>query len=464
MLAAGAGTRFGGAKVLATLDGRPLLQLVLDTLADAGVDDIVVVLGTDADAVEALISWRGERRVLNPAPERGLATSVQAGMTALASESGAALIVLGDQPRLSAATIRSLLSAPSDPAHPVVVPRYERDRGRNPVLLRRAAFHLVDEVVGDRGLGPILASHPELVQEVAVTGSNPDVDTPEDLAVLVEAAWGDRVRANREQVDWIREVPDGTDFYAPVRSMFRADPTRTDDPVLASLLRMVRPGDTWLDVGAGAGRFALPIARALAPSGGQVIALDASASMLEAAREIAGEYGIENLRTIEARWPPAEDSPRSVVGPDSADVVLIAHVGYDVEAIGPFVDAMESAARRELVAVLMDQMPASAADAFWPPVHGVARTRLPALTDFIELVRARGRAPIVDRVTDERRRFDSREAVEAFVRRQLWIDPSGPKEDRFQAALEDLAIPDGDGWTIRGRGPVDIGIVRWAAP
>ena len=50
------------------------------------------------------------------------------------------------------------------------------------------------------------------------------------------------------------------------------------------------------------------------------------------------------------------------------------------------------------------------------------------------------------------------------MRRQLWIDPSGPKEDRFQAALEDLAIPDGDGWTIRGRGPVDIGIVRWAAP
>ena len=89
--------------------------------------------------------------------------------------------------------------------------------------------------------------------------------------------------------------------------MFRADPTRTDDPVLASLLGMVRPGDTWLDVGAGAGRFALPIARALAPSGGQVIALDASASMLEAAREIAAEYGIENLRTIEARWPPAED-------------------------------------------------------------------------------------------------------------------------------------------------------------
>ncbi len=136
--------------------------------------------------------------------------------------------------------------------------------------------------------------------DVKVAGSNPDVDTRADLARMVEAAWGDQVRANREQVDRIREVPDGTDFYAPVRSMFRADPTRTGDPVLAELLEHVEPGDTWLDVGAGAGRFALPIARALAASGGSVIALDASASMLEAAREIAAEHGIENLQTIEA--------------------------------------------------------------------------------------------------------------------------------------------------------------------
>jgi len=115
------------------------------------------------------------------------------------------------------------------------------------------------------------------------------------------------------------------------------------------------------------------------------------------------------------------------------------------------------------VAVLMEQMPASAADAFWPPVHGEARVSLPALTDFIDLLRARGRSPVVERITDERRRFESRDALEGFVRRQLWIDPAGPKEPRFQAALGDLALPDGDGWTIQGRGPVDIGIVRWTA-
>jgi len=267
------------------------------------------------------------------------------------------------------------------------------------------------------------------------------------------------VRANREQVDRVREVPDGTDFYAPVRSMFRADPTRTDDPVLTRLLDIVRPGDRWLDVGAGAGRFALPIARALATSDGSVIALDASASMLEAAREIADDFDIRNVTTIDARWPLEDHLGLSML---ASDVVLIAHVGYDVEAIGPFIEALESVARREVVAVLMDQMPASAADAFWPPVHGEERVRLPALAEFVELLADRGREPNVERVTDERRRFESREALEVFVRRQLWIDPAGPKEARFQAALDELAVPDGGGWTIKGRGPVDIGIVRWS--
>jgi SAM-dependent methyltransferase len=339
----------------------------------------------------------------------------------------------------------------------VIVPAYAADRGRNPVLLRPTAFGLAAQATGDHGLGPIIEAHPELVHEVPIAGDNPDVDTRADLAQAVEAAWAARVRANREQVDRIRETRDGADFYAPVRSLFRADPTRTDDPILDALLGLARSGERWLDVGAGAGRYALPLARALDPSGGSVVALDASPSMLEGLREIAEDYAIENVRTVEARWPPADPSASIL----QVDVALIAHVGYDVEAIGPFVDGLEAAASRVCVALLMERAPASGADPFWPAVHGESRVPLPALPDFLELLRARGREPAVTMAAAESRRFDSREALEGFVRRQLWIEPAGTKEARFRAALEELVVADGPGWTIRDRVPTGTGIVTW---
>jgi len=417
--------------------------------------EAVVVLGRDADMIEAAIAWRAERRVRNPEPERGVASSLQLGMAALAPTVDRVMIFLGDQPLVRIEAIRALLAAPVDPKRPIVVPAYADDRGRNPVLLRRSAFGLVEQASGDRGLGPLLVAHPELVVEIDAVGDNPDVDTRQDLARVVEADWAARVRANRDQVERFREVPDGTDFYAPVTSLFRADPTRSDDPVVDALIELHRPGETWLDVGAGAGRFALPIARALDESGGSVVAVDASPSMLEGLREIAEDYGIENVQTHEAHWPPHDPSRFA------ADVALIAHVGYDIEAIGAFVDGLEAAAERLCVAVLMQRVPASTADPFWPPVHGEPRATLPAMPDFVELLQARGRDPLVQMVVAETRRFESREALEGFVRRQLWIDPSGAKEARLQAALDELAVPGADGWTIRGRGANEIGIATW---
>jgi molybdenum cofactor cytidylyltransferase len=192
ILAAGRATRFGSSKVLATLDGRPLLQHVVDRLGAAGVAELIVVLGADADAVEDAVTWPpSTSRVVNPTPERGLASSLAIGAAAardLMPPPDALLIALGDQPRIDPAVIGALLA--SAPSHAVAVPRYPGGADPNPVLLRRAAFELLDEVTGDRGLRPILARHPELVVEVPVAGANPDVDTPADLAALEAAVAG----------------------------------------------------------------------------------------------------------------------------------------------------------------------------------------------------------------------------------------------------------------------------------
>jgi hypothetical protein len=174
------------------------------------------------------------------------------------------------------------------------------------------------------------------------------------------------------------------------------------------------------------------------------------------------EHGIANIRVHEGRWPP-DPALASQLGPlPIADVALIAHVGYDIEAIGPFLDAMEAAARRTCVAVLMESTPASVAEPFWPPVHGEPRIPLPAMPEFVELLRARGRAPEITEAQREPRRFESREAIEGFLRRQLWIAEGGEKERRYREVLDGLVVENDGEFGLAGQGPLPVGVVTWS--
>ena len=321
----------------------------------------------------------------------------------------------------------------------------------------------MDGLTGDRGLGPLIESRPDLVRDVFVDGAdvldNPDVDTLADLVAILEAAWADRVRENREQVDRVREVPDPTDFYAPTSALFRADPARTDEPALDQLRALAAPDDVWLDIGAGAGRYALSIARLVR----EVIAVDPSDAMLDALREQQAAYDVPNVRTVSGRWPPAAGGALvEALGPfPCADVALIAHVSYDIEAIGPFVAAMEASARRLCVAVLMERQPSSIADVCWPPVHGETRIALPALPQFVELLRAMGREVSVTMVEREPRRFESRAMLEGFLRRQLWIAEDGALDRRFRAALDEIVVEEDGRIGLAGQRPLPTGVAVW---
>jgi molybdenum cofactor cytidylyltransferase len=192
ILAAGASTRFGSPKVLAQLDGRTLLEHVLDAVRDAGIDEIVVVLGHAADEVEDGIDWLDEHLVRNPDPGL-LSSSLQVGLATAADLDPpvkAAIVLLGDQPRVRPEVIHGLIAASRGAEERVVVPDYAEGGGANPVLVRREAFDLADEASGDHGLGPLLASREELVLRVPFPGSNPDVDTPADLDALAGAPPG----------------------------------------------------------------------------------------------------------------------------------------------------------------------------------------------------------------------------------------------------------------------------------
>jgi SAM-dependent methyltransferase len=256
------------------------------------------------------------------------------------------------------------------------------------------------------------------------------------------------VRANREQVDRFREVPNAPDHYAPIASVFRADPRRDDDPVLDILRSLVRPADVWLDIGAGGGRYALPIALLAR----EVIAVEPSEGMLGVLREGMAEHQVGNVRAIRTRWPAGE--------PMRADVALISHVGYDVEEIGPFLDAMEAAAERLCVAVLFHRRPTWGADRLWPAVHGVERATLPALPEFLALQIARGR-PFEVRLIDQRPTvYDDLDQAIAFARLQTWVEPGGEKDRRLRVALGELLV-ERDGRYAFSWEPAPLGIVTW---
>jgi CTP:molybdopterin cytidylyltransferase MocA len=189
ILAAGAGSRFGGGKLLAELDGEPIVRHVIAAAAGAGLRPIVIVVPPD-HSLEALdLSPAGV--VVNPVPQEGLSGSVRLGLRALDVDEqlqlDAAVILPGDQPRVRPEVIRALVAAAEERTDArFVVPRYAADRSPNPVLARRSIWRLADELAGDHGFGRLLRAHPELVVEVPVEGSNPDVDTRDDLRRLAD--------------------------------------------------------------------------------------------------------------------------------------------------------------------------------------------------------------------------------------------------------------------------------------
>jgi molybdenum cofactor cytidylyltransferase len=195
ILAAGAGSRFGGGKTRAPLDGRPLLAHVLAAVREAGVGRVVVVLGRDAAALISALreaepaALDGVLVAANPGPERGLATTLALGFgPAVAAPAPAGvLVVLGDQPRVRADVMRALCNAATPTGAVAVVPRYDADAASNPVLLLPAGWPLIAGLSGDRGLGPLLGADPARVVRVPVRGANPDVDTLADLADLASA-------------------------------------------------------------------------------------------------------------------------------------------------------------------------------------------------------------------------------------------------------------------------------------
>lgn len=193
VLAAGQSRRFGRDKLIAELNGHPLLRHVLNWVAEArdhgNLAGGLAVLPAGNPDRETLLIQSGLEYVFNTSPERGVAESLRIGLAALASrhpDAKAALVLQGDQPSLRQDVIPALLNAWFAGGRPVVRPRYagEPDKPGHPVLLDRSIWDRARELDGDAGFAPLLRTYPELVTAVDVPGINPDINTPSDLALV----------------------------------------------------------------------------------------------------------------------------------------------------------------------------------------------------------------------------------------------------------------------------------------
>jgi CTP:molybdopterin cytidylyltransferase MocA len=176
VLAAGEGSRFeGGVKQLAALDGRPLLEHALTAIAD--LEPRVVVLGHAADEILTRADLQGATPVICGNWSEGQSASLKAGIAAL-GDVDAAVVVLGDQPRITRAAVAAVAAAEGAarasyggrPGHPIRLPRE---------LLERAS-----ELRGDVGFRDILARVDIRAVEVGALADPADVDTREELARL----------------------------------------------------------------------------------------------------------------------------------------------------------------------------------------------------------------------------------------------------------------------------------------
>lgn len=187
VLAAGQSSRLGRPKQLLPVQGEPLIRHTLRRVLASSLDQVILVVGHEADEVRAAVAGLPVGCVVNPDAAAGQSTSVRAGLAALPPDFEAAVFILGDQPGVDPNVIDALITAWRESRPPVVAPRYE-DRIGNPILFDRRVFPQLTALEGDSGARPVVNAYSESgeLQVVPVPGpAPPDVDTEADYAALI---------------------------------------------------------------------------------------------------------------------------------------------------------------------------------------------------------------------------------------------------------------------------------------
>ena len=186
ILAAGSSSRLGTPKQLLLAGGKPLVAAAAEAALGSAAWPVVVVVGANADRVRPALARLPVLVVENPAWTEGMASSIRAGLAALAQFSrslDAALVALSDQPCFSASSIAKLVAAQAGSGLGIAAARYGGRLGA-PALFLREHFAALAAITGEDGARLLLNSEPCRVAGVDMPELEFDVDTPEDAARL----------------------------------------------------------------------------------------------------------------------------------------------------------------------------------------------------------------------------------------------------------------------------------------
>ena len=190
VLAAGRSTRMGEAKAaLPIAAGETFLTRIVRTFLEAGVDDVVIVVGHDADRVVRSFAQSGlaARFVVNREYDRGQLSSLIAGL-GVVDRPGvvAALVTLVDVPLVTAATVRAVVERYRETRARIVRPTSGARHG-HPLLVDRSLFDELRAAAGDAGAKPIVRAHatPQGDIEIADEGAFLDIDTRDAYEKLI---------------------------------------------------------------------------------------------------------------------------------------------------------------------------------------------------------------------------------------------------------------------------------------
>lgn len=265
-------------------------------------------------------------------------------------------------------------------------------------------------------------------------------------------AWRARVESHHAQSEGVMEASlrEG-DFWRNLAPMFRADPYREDDEVLNALLELTPDGGSVLDVGGGAGRFAIPIALRRRTS---VAVVDPSPSMLEQLETSVSEVAGAKVTGVNAEWESAKV--------ETADLVLCSHVVYGVADIQPFLQKLHDHAQERVIMVSFVDSPQAGVAPLWEPVYGEERINLPALPELMNVLWEMGVFPSINMLPPTGpQTFESVEAAVEEVSNRLFIGSDTEQLDRLSGSIDGYLEATEDGYRIKGARAPRQGVVWW---